>query len=208
LWLGKALRLRGLDVEFATDGEAADRMLREQDWDLVILDLSLPLLDGTDVLRRLRARGSVMPVLILTARGEVPDRVRGLNLGADDYLTKPFELAELEARIAALLRRPRELRARRTTIGQLTFDHEQSAFYRGDAPLALTRRETALLRVLFERAGRAVSKEFLHEAVFAETEANLDAVEVNMYRLRKKLEECGIAIVTVRGLGYMLERKP
>jgi two-component system response regulator TctD len=206
LWLGKALRQRGFDVTFATDGIAADSKLRETDWDLVILDLSLPGLDGLTVLRRLRARGDMVPVLILTARGDVADRVQGLNLGADDYLPKPFELSELEARVTALLRRPKEIRAKRTTIGELTLDHEQAAFYRAETPLALTKREAALLRVLFERAGRAVSKDFLHETVFAGGDATLEAVEVNVYRLRKKVEECGVSIVTVRGLGYMLER--
>lgn len=208
LWLGKALRQRGLDVEFATDGVAADALLRAGGWDLVVLDLSLPGLDGLDVLQRLRARGDTVPVLVLTARADVTDRVRGLNLGADDYLPKPFELPELEARIAALMRRPKELRQSRSTIGELTLDREQHAFYRGAQPLALTKRESALLSVLFERSGRAVSKEFLYEAVFADGEATLDAVEVNIYRLRKKVEDCGVQIVTVRGLGYMLERAP
>jgi two-component system response regulator TctD len=205
LWLGKALRQRGLKVAFATDGLAADQALRGEKWDLVVLDLSLPGLDGLDLLRRLRGRGDTVPVLVLTARGEVADRVRGLDLGADDYLPKPFELSELEARIAALLRRPRELRGRRTTVGELAFDHEQHAFYRGDVPLALTRRESALLQALFERHGRAVSKEFLYEAVFADGEATLDAVEVLIHRLRKKVEACAVQIVTVRGLGYLLE---
>ena len=145
LWLGKSLRLRGLAVEFATDGITADRMLRAQRWDLVILDLSLPGLDGLDVLRRLRAHGDAVPVLILTARADVPDKVRGLKLGADDYLTKPFDLSELEARVEALLRRPRELRTKRATIGELTLDYEQSAFYRGDVPLSLSKREREVM---------------------------------------------------------------
>jgi two-component system response regulator TctD len=146
-------------------------------------------------------------VLILTARAEVNQRVRGLELGADDYLPKPFDVAELQARITALLRRPKGLRTKRTAIGQLVLDHEQNAFYRSEAPLALTKRESSLLRLLFERKGRAVSKAFLHEYVFGSAEANVDAVEVVIYRLRKKIEPCGVQILTVRGLGYMLESK-
>jgi two-component system response regulator TctD len=205
LWLGKALRQRGLAVEFATDGAEANRRIAEGRFDLVVLDLSLPGLDGLDVLRRLRDRGDAVPVLILTARSDVADRVRGLNLGADDYLPKPFDLTELEARIAALLRRPKEFRSQRKTIGSLTLDLEQNAFYRAEAPLPLTKRELALLRVLFDRAGHAVSKEFLHDTVFADSDAGVDAVEVGVYRLRKKVEACGVAIVTERGLGYLLE---
>jgi two-component system response regulator TctD len=211
LWLGKTLRARGIEVEFALDGAQADRMAREGGWDLIVLDLSLPQMDGLQVLARLRERGDAVPVLVLTARGEVADRVRGLNLGADDYLAKPFEPSEFEARVAALLRRPKGYKPKRTIVGDLTYDHEQHAFYRGSgasqAPLALTKREAALLLALFEREGRAVSKEFLHETLFPDGDANLDAVEVNVYRLRKKVEPCGVQIVTVRGLGYMLERK-
>lgn len=205
LWLGKSLRRRGFEVEFALDGMQADALAQRGGWDLVVLDLSLPQLDGLEVLARLRARGDTVPVLILTARADVAERVRGLELGADDYLPKPFDVTELLARIAALLRRPKNFKARRTAVGGLELDHEQNAFYQSEAPLALTKREFALLRLLFERKGRAVSKAFLHESVFGESEANVDAVEVVVHRLRKKIEPCGVQIVTVRGLGYMLE---
>lgn len=207
LWLGKALRQRSFEVEFALDGAQADELARQGGWDLIVLDLSLPHLDGLEVLARLRARGDTVPVLILTARADVAERVRGLDLGADDYLPKPFDVAELQARIAALLRRPKGLKTRRTTIGRLVLDHEQSAFYQSEVPLPLTKREFALLLLLFERKGRVVSKAFLHESVFGAAEANVDAVEVVIHRLRKKIEPCGVQIVTVRGLGYMLESR-
>ena len=206
LWLGKVLRALDLEVELAADGIAGDERLARGDWDLVLLDLSLPGLDGFELLRRLRQRDDPVPVLVLTARGDVRDRIKGLNLGADDYLVKPFDIGEFEARVAALLRRSRGLVARRSTLGELAFDHEQRAFYCGDEPLSLSRREHGLLSTLFERQGRAVSKEFLFEILFADTEANLDAVEVVVFRLRRRIEHCGVRIRTVRGLGYLLER--
>ena len=205
LWLGRALKQAGYDVSFALDGEAGDAALHTGTFDLVVLDLNLPKRPGLDVLTALRARGDTTPVLILTARAEVADRVRGLEAGADDYLPKPFELTEFEARVHALLRRPKELRQELRTLGHLTLDLKQNAFYREGEPVQLSRRENTLLRALFDRNGRAVSKEFLLEHVFA-GEANLDAVEVVVYRVRKKVEECGIRISTLRGLGYMLER--
>jgi len=207
LWLGKSLRQRGFQIEFALDGRQADVLARQGGWDLIVLDLSLPHIDGLEVLQRLRSSGDTTPVLILTARAEVNQRVRGLELGADDYLPKPFDVAELQARITALLRRPKGLRTKRTAIGLLVLDHEQNAFYGSETPLSLTKRESSLLRLLFERKGRAVSKVFLHESVFGSAEANVDAVEVVIYRLRKKIEPCGVQILTVRGLGYMLECK-
>jgi two-component system response regulator TctD len=205
LWLGRALKQAGRDVSFALDGEEGDRLLRGGGFDLVVLDLNLPKRSGLDVLESLRARGDTTPVLILTARAEVSDRVRGLNAGADDYLPKPFELTEFEARVHALLRRPKDLRQEVRTLGRLTLDLKQNAFYRDAEPVCLSKREHALLRALFDREGRAVSKEFLLEEVFA-GETNLDAVEVLVYRVRKKVEDCGIRISTLRGLGYMLER--
>ena len=207
LWLGRALRQAGYEVSFALDGEEGDKALRGGRFDLVVLDLNLPKRSGLEVLAALRARGDTVPVLILTARAEVSDRVRGLNAGADDYLPKPFELTEFEARVHALLRRPKDLRQEMRTLGRLTLDLKQNAFYRDGEPVQLSKRENALLRALFDREGRAVSKEFLFEQVFA-GETNLDAVEVVVHRVRKKVEDCGIRINTLRGLGYMLERIP
>ena len=205
LWLGRALRQAGLEVAFALDGDSAAAQLHEHAFDLVVLDLSLPKRDGMDVLAGLRARGDTVPVLILTARSDVSDRVRGLNAGADDYLPKPFDLVEFEARVQALLRRPRELRGARKKFGPLELDVEQNAFYLHGAPLALSKREYRALKALFERAGRAVGKDFLFSQVFADADANPDAVEVAVFRLRKRLEKSGLKVATLRGLGYMLQ---
>jgi len=204
LWLGRALKQSGHDVTFALDGDEGDRLLRGGGFDLVVLDLNLPKRPGLELLAQMRARGDTTPVLVLTARADVADRVRGLQAGADDYLGKPFDVSEFEARVQALLRRPKDLRQPTRSVGRLTLDLTQNAFYRDGEPVPLSKREHALLRALFEREGRAVSKEFLLEQVFAgETQA--DAVEVVVYRLRKRLEACGIRINTLRGLGYMLE---
>jgi two-component system response regulator TctD len=211
-WLTKALQDARLSVECAMNGADADALLHTQEYALVILDLTLPKMDGLEVLKRLRARGSKTPVLVLTARGGLNDRVQGLNLGADDYLPKPFELAELEARVKALLRRSQGNEAVTLTCGALSFDTVSRMFTYGGAPLALTPREHAVLEVLLTRAGRAVSKEKLFDDVFAlDDEANIDAIEIYIHRLRKKLErvEPGrVAITTLRGLGYLLEEKP
>jgi len=205
LWLGRALRQAGYEVTFALDGEEGDNLLRNGGFDLVVLDLNLPKRSGLEILASLRARADTTPVLILTARADVSDRVHGLNAGADDYLPKPFELTEFEARVHALLRRPKDLRQEMRTLGRLTLDLKQNAFYRDGDPVPLSKRENALLRALFDREGRAVSKEFLLEEVFSGG-TSLDAVEVLVYRVRKRVEDCGIRISTLRGLGYMLER--
>jgi len=211
-WLTKALRDVHLAVESATNGADADTLLHTQDYALVILDLTLPRMDGLEVLKRLRARGSKTPVLILTARGGLNDRVQGLNLGADDYLAKPFELAELEARVKALLRRSLGNETVVLQCGALAFDTVARRFTYGGVALALTPREYAVLEALITRAGQAVSKEKLFAEVFTlDDEANLDAIEIYVHRLRKKLErtEAGrVAIITLRGLGYLLEAQP
>jgi len=211
-WIAKALNDARLTVECAMSGADADALLHTQEYALVILDLTLPRMDGLEVLKRLRARGSKTPVLVLTARSGLNDRVQGLNLGADDYLPKPFELAELEARVKALLRRTQGHEALTLGCGALSFDTVSRMFsYRG-APLALTPREHAVLEVLITRAGRAVSKEKLFDAVFSlDAAANLDAIEIYIHRLRKKLERAEgerVAITTLRGLGYLLEALP
>jgi two-component system response regulator TctD len=213
LWLGTALRQGGMAVEFATDGHAADRCLQSgHGFDAVLLDLQLPGQDGLSVLQALRARGDTVPVLILTARASVPDRVLGLNMGADDYLPKPFDLSELEARLQVLLRR--HGRAKTTTLrwGPLEMQPDTGEVQLHGQPLALTQREAAALRVLLASPQRTVSKEQLHAEVFADESAGLDAVEVLIYRLRKKLESAvlvtgassDVAITTFRGMGYML----
>ncbi|MGN4150346.1 response regulator [Burkholderia gladioli] len=206
--LTDALAAARFAVDHMTDGEAADHLLRTQDYALVILDLGLPRLDGLEVLRRLRARRNAVPVLILTAHGSVEDRVRGLDLGADDYLAKPFELTELEARARALIRRSNGHEQTRVACGPLEFDSVDGGFRLAGEPLALTPRERAVLEVLILRHGRAINKEALSEKIFGIDESvNADAIEIYVYRLRRKLEGRGVAIVTLRGLGYLLEAK-
>jgi two-component system response regulator TctD len=211
LWLGTALRQGGMDVSFAIDGTEADLALQAgHGFDAVLLDLQLPGQDGLSVLQALRARGDAVPVMILTARASVPDRVLGLNMGADDYLPKPFDLSELEARLQALLRRPGRTKSLVLRLGPLEMDPQTGAVQLLGQVLALTRREVSALRVLLESPQRPVSKEHLHEQVFADEATGLDAVEVLIYRLRKKLEATAagagpaVLITTFRGLGYML----
>ena len=211
------LRAEHYAVDWVKDGAHADNILRTQDYDLVLLDLGLPGMDGLDVLRRLRARGGPRggtPVLILTARGGLEEKVQGLNLGADDYLAKPFELAELEARVKALLRRRfgggNENLVQR--CGELSFDTVSRMFHYCGEPLALTPREHAVLEALIARPGRALSKDKLFDEVFALVDdASVDAIELYIHRIRKKLErrpEGNAAIVTLRGIGYLLQERP
>ncbi|NRR29527.1 response regulator [Oxalobacteraceae bacterium] len=214
-WLARALREAHLTVECADNGADADALLHTQDYALVILDLTLPRMDGLDVLRRLRARPSPRgqtPVLILTARGGLDDRVQGLNLGADDYLAKPFELAELEARVKALLRRSVGNEALVHHCGALSFDTVTRMFTYAGTALALTPREHAVLEALITRSGRAVSKEKLFDEVFAlADDANIDAIELYIHRVRKKLDidaPDAAAITTLRGIGYLLQPRP
>ena len=208
-WLSKALRDAHLTVECAHNGADADSLLLTQDYALVILDLTLPRMDGLEVLKRMRARGSRTPVLILTARGGLADRVSGLNLGADDYLAKPFELEELEARVKALLRRSQSQEAVTVACGALCFDTVSRTFtYHGEL-LALTPREHAVLEVLIMRQGHTVPKDKLFQQVFSlDDNASVDAIEIYIHRLRKKLEHEGagrVGITTLRGLGYLLQ---
>jgi len=207
-WLEKALRHSGFAVDCMDDGLEADHVLLTQEYDLVILDLGLPRLDGLDILRRLRRRGSNVPVVILTARGEIENRVEGLNLGADDYVSKPFRLSELEARINAVIRRAQGSANPLLTLGPLEYDSVGRMFRMHGKALALRPREHAVLEVLISRAGKAVSKSSLHEHVFKlDDTAGAEAVEVYVHRLRKQLHGSGVAIVTLRGLGYVLERE-
>ncbi|MDO8787478.1 MAG: response regulator [Sulfuritalea sp.] len=203
-WVSKALVQAGYVVDHLIRGDHADQALTTEPYDLVILDLSLPKMDGLEVLRRLRVRGAMVPVLILTARGATEDRVRGLNLGADDYLSKPFELEELEARIKALLRRSSG-HTPLLRIGRLDYDTTTRQVGVEGRPLALTPRELAVFEVLAARLGKPVSRETLFEKIFAfDAEARTEAIEIYVHRLRKKLEGTGAAISTLRGLGYVL----
>jgi len=205
-WLGKALRQHGYAVDMTHDGAEADSLLRTEHYDAIVLDLSLPSMDGLTILQRLRARGTAAPVLILTARGELEDRVRGLKLGADDYLAKPFELSELEARLQALLRRAHGVPAPQLGLGPLVYDSSGRIFTLHGQRLVLRPKEHAVLEVLMTRAGKAVSKAQLYDSVFSiDATTGQDVVEIYIHRLRKQLQDSGVAIVTLRGLGYVLE---
>jgi len=205
-WLASALRQSHFAVDCLRDGIEADRSLSSEDYDAVILDLNLPRIDGLEVLRRLRQRGSRTPVLVLSARNALDDRVAGLNLGADDYLPKPFELAELEARLKALIRRSQSGGNSVTALGRLRYESAGRMFRLDDHALLLRPREHAVLEVLMLRAGKVVSKEALYQKVFdLDATASADCVEIYVHRLRKRLDGSGVVIVTVRGLGYTLE---
>ena len=206
--LQRSFERRGMQVVLCGDGaRAVDRWHASQP-DVVLLDLSLPGLDGLGVLAAARAQGLVTPVLILTARGTVGDRILGLNLGADDYLGKPFDLDELEARVLALARRaatrPADTLAPSEFHG-LRADASSGVVYLHGQPMDLSVREAALLRALLARPGLAIAKERLFEQVFAgESQVQADAIEVVVYRLRKKLGPTQAQLVTLRGLGYLL----
>jgi two-component system response regulator TctD len=208
--LERALSRRGMRVESCADGRDALAQWRARPPDVVVLDLSLPGLDGLQVLEQARRAQLATPVLILTARGTVGDRVIGLNSGADDYLPKPFDLDELEARLRALVRRqPGAAGAAGAgpgVAGALRYEKDSGAVYFRDQVLELTPREAALLQALMARPGHAVSKERLFELVFpGESDVQYEAIEVVVYRLRKKLAHTGTSLMTLRGLGYLLK---
>ena len=203
----RSLRQAGYAVDWVRNGLEADAALDADEFDLLILDIGLPKKSGLDVLKRLRARDSRLPVLILTALDGVNDRVRGLDAGADDYLAKPFELAELEARVRALTRRGMAGGPTLLRHGALSYDQVGRMARVNGEPLELSAREVSLLEIFLQRAGRLVSKDQLvsHLCEWGE-EVSPNAIEVYVHRLRKKLEAGGVRIVTVRGLGYSLEK--
>ena len=195
----------GHAVEHATTGKGADRLLTDKEFDLVVLDVGLPDIDGFEVLRRLRARRASTSVLVLTARDAVEDRVRGLDLGAEDYLTKPFSVTEFEARVRALLRRIVPTAARWTVAG-LSVDVAAKRVRVHDNPVDLTPREWALLELFLTRPGRVLSKEQIGESLFSfDEQLSPNAIEVHVSRLRAKIEPAGVHIRTVRGFGYLWE---
>ncbi|KQP47727.1 response regulator transcription factor [Pseudorhodoferax sp. Leaf274] len=204
--LQRALGRKQIDVRVCGDGAAALALWQALAPDVVALDLSLPGRDGLQVLADARAAGLRTPVLLLTARGTVGDRVLGLNAGADDYLPKPFDLDELEARLRALRRRQGGADEPVPEVGALRLDPASGAVYLRGEVLELTPREAALLRALMAKPGHAVAKERLFALVFpGEGEVHAEAIEVVAYRLRKKLAGSGASLVTLRGLGYLLK---
>ena len=203
--LTAALNADGMSVDWVCDGAAAEEALRDEGFGIVLLDLGLPGADGLDVLKSARKQGVDTPVLIITARGAVEDRVSGLDLGADDYLLKPFEMRELSARMRALIRR----RAGRTTstlaAADVELDAETHELRRGDARAILSAREYALMHALMERAGRILSRQQLEARIYGwgeEVESN--AVDVLIHSVRRKFGKT--IILNVRGAGWMLPK--
>ena len=209
--LQRTLERRGMQVAALGDGAAALAHWQAQPPDAVVLDLTLPGLDGLQVLEQARTRGLRQPVLILTARGTVGDRVLGLNAGADDYLPKPFDLDELEARLRALVRRSSESISAKSAagsyqMGTISYEKESGAIYLRGEPMELTPRELALMHALLAQPGHAVAKERLYGLVFpGQLDVQYEAIEVVVYRLRKKLAGTGLTLMTLRGLGYLLK---
>ena len=197
---------QGHVVDAVPDGAQADAVLRTEHYDVIVLDLGLPKMDGLEVLRRLRTRGDRTAVLVLTASGDTDDRVRGLDSGADDYLAKPFELTELEARLRALHRRSLGHASPALQVGRLRYDSVARSFRIDGERLALPPREHQVLEQLITRAGQPLRKRQLADAVSTLDEAlNEEALEIYVHRLRRKLAGSGAVIHTLRGLGYVLE---
>ena len=204
--LERALRAMDHSVDLVTDGIMADSVLTTEQYDLVTLDLCLPGLDGLEVLERFRARNRETPVLILTIRSRLDERVRGLDLGADDYMTKPFEIEEFEARVRCLLRRRDGLRTNVIEFGPLSFNTAERTVALGDEAVDLTRRERSLLEILLYRAGRVVPKKHIHEHLCSfDEDVGVSAIDTYIHRLRRKIDHPRLGIRTIRGLGYMLE---
>lgn len=206
LAIRRHLERQGHLVEWARDGADASQLGETGDFDAVLLDLNLPTRSGTDVLERLRARRRPVPVLVMTARGEIDDKVRHFQLGADDYLVKPFDFRELDVRLAALLRRHGGGAAAELRLGNLVFDGAARRARIGDRPVELSGREYRLLEYFVQGRGRVLSKEqILDHLVGLDEEIGLNAVELYVSRLRKKLEGADFEIRTIRGLGYVAE---
>ena len=204
--LARALSAEGYVVESASDGGAALVALERHVPDLVVLDVGLPGLDGIAVARRTRAKGIAVPILMLTARDDIADRVAGLDAGADDYLVKPFDLPELLARLRALKRRAAGRIGDTLTLGELALDlAERELRFRGER-VGLSPRELALTELLMQKAGRVVSKDSIVARLSSwEADFSENSVEVYVHRLRKRFADLGVVIRTVRGFGYVLE---
>jgi two-component system OmpR family response regulator len=201
-----ALKDSGYSVLRTRTGEDADNELMRREFDLLVLDLGLPKLDGLAVLERLRSRGQTLPVLILTARDRVEERVEGLDTGANDYLVKPFELIELEARIRALLRKDVWNNRTKLKFGMLEFDTINRVASADGKPIELSGREVALLEIFLRNCGCVISRSRLIQGLSAwDSDLSNNALEIIVHRLRKKLECTGLTIRTSRGLGYIIE---
>jgi two-component system OmpR family response regulator len=205
--LAAILRGSGYAVDLVGDGASAYAVTAAETYDLVILDLNLPEMDGLEVLRAMRARQNRAAVMILTARGAPEERVKGLDLGADDYLIKPFDISEFEARIRVLLRRQAGLRSSIVTYGGVTLDLTSRTFSSAGNPLDIPAREVALLELLFMRAGKVVSKEAIIGSLTGfDDDLSANAIEQYVSRLRRRLGPFGLTVKTARGIGYYLEK--
>ena len=209
-YIGKGLKAFGLSADHAGAAEEALAAFSAQTYDLVILDLGLPDRDGLSLMRDMRAANRNVPIMILTARDSLEDRIKGLDGGADDYLVKPFAIEELAARIRALLRRPGQSLGTILNAGNVTFNADNRDVAVGDTLLRLTRKETDLLEQLLRNAGQVLPKEKIEARLYSYGEAgSANSVEVLMHRLRKKLETAGanVDIHTLRGIGYLLSER-
>ena len=205
--MSTSLNKAGYSVNWAHDGFEADVALHDYVYDAVILDLGLPRIDGFEVLKRMRARKVMAPVIILTARDDLDDRVKGLDLGADDYLTKPFKLPELEARLRAQIRRSNATLGSTIEYGPLVLNVTDKMLIVNGETMPLSPREFSVLEMLLSRVGRVVSKDSIIEALSKWDEGvGNNAIEVYIHRIRKKLEPLGINVLTIRGLGYLLQK--
>ncbi len=208
-WLVRALEQSQFQVDWVDDGRLVRRSLKATKYDALILDLGLPGLGGHEVLADLREADHRLPVLVLTARDSLASRVDTLNLGADDFLAKPFELAELEARLTALVRRSRGAAHPRLACGPLALDTTHRQFTLNGEVLPLSPREHALLSALVSRSGEPLSRQQVMDRIFSDDDdVQTSAIDVLLHRLRRRLEHSGVRIHTYRGLGYVLEQDP
>jgi DNA-binding response OmpR family regulator len=205
----QSLQDMGITSDWFVEGRRVAAAFDLTNYDLLILDLNLPDADGLDVLRKLRSGGDTTPVLIVSARISIEERVSGLDLGADDYLIKPFDLHEFEARVRALLRRDKEARIPLISFGSLKFDQTTREFAANDQLIELSPRERAVLETLIRQHGTVISKERIAQHVFSfDDDAGVSSIELYVHRLRKKLADTDVRIVTKRGLGYALDVLP
>ena len=206
-WLSRALCRDGYAVDCVGDGESALHLMLRQEFDAVILDMGLPRVPGQEVLRRVRSRGQNVPILVLTAEGGLHARIAGLDAGADDYLAKPFDLGELEARLRAIVRRKSGQKNPELFCGSLRYNGNTREFFVHDDKLKLTPREHAVLEILMLNTGKTVSKTSLADSVFSlSDDTGPTTIEVYTSRLRRKLAHSDACIFTLRGLGYLLKQ--
>ena len=206
--IGQALKDMGLAIDSFARAALGWHALQSAEYDLIVLDLNLPDRDGLSLLKQARGRGNKTPLLIVSARTGIDERVAGLDLGADDYLVKPFSLHELEARVRALLRRSRETRLNRIEYAGLGFEQKSREFYAGGQRLSLPPRERSVLEILIRQGGQVISKESIAARIFNfDDEASPTCIELYVHRLRRRLDAFGVLIETQRGRGYLLARR-